>query len=128
MNLSDEQIDAVFDRFEEAPTLEYRYLVARAILAAASPPAIPEGWKLLKDSTYEERSWPEDSSHENGNYSCRCYHCDRMFTGHKRRACCKVCAAAPAAPEAGLNPSVHPSTTSTKFPDAADGGSGKGGA
>ena len=56
---------------------------------------VPEGWKLLKDTTQEERSWGEDSAHENGNYFCNCCVCLRVFVGHKRRVLCKVCAAAP---------------------------------
>ncbi|KKN33990.1 hypothetical protein LCGC14_0798030 [marine sediment metagenome] len=38
-----------------------------------------------------ERNWPEDFSHENGNYFCRCCHCGKDFIGHKRRVVCKVC-------------------------------------
>lgn len=63
-----------------------------------STPAEPlKGWKLLKDSTHVERSWPEDASHENGNYSNCCCECGRQFVGHKRRAVCKVCATPPSA-------------------------------
>ena len=32
--LTDAQIDEIWDRFEDAPTLSYRYLVTEAILAA----------------------------------------------------------------------------------------------
>jgi len=70
---------------------EARRVIDDIIAALAHP--IPQGWRLLKDSTYDERSWPEDASHENGNYSCCCCHCGRMFMGHKRRVSCKVCAA-----------------------------------
>jgi hypothetical protein len=38
-----------------------------------------------------ERDWPEDSSHENGNYLCHCSACQHDFTGHKRRTLCRVC-------------------------------------
>ncbi len=38
-----------------------------------------------------ERDWTEDFSHENGNYNCRCFSCERTFIGHKRRVQCKVC-------------------------------------
>lgn len=34
--------------------------------------------------------WPEDFSHENGNYFSEC-RCGRIFVGHKRRPICKVC-------------------------------------
>lgn len=63
--------------------------------AALSQPAVAQGWKLLKDSTHEERSWPEDASHENGSYYNTCCNCGRQFTGHKRRVICRVCDAAP---------------------------------
>ena len=38
------------------------------------------------------RNWPEDASHENGNYECKCMSCGSSFTGHKRRVVCKLCA------------------------------------
>lgn len=37
------------------------------------------------------QDWPEDFSHENGNYVCTCVHCGRLFYGHKRRVTCRVC-------------------------------------
>lgn len=37
------------------------------------------------------RNWTEDSSHENGNYECRCINCQNSFIGHKRRVVCKLC-------------------------------------
>ncbi len=36
-------------------------------------------------------NWKEDFKHENGNYTCKCYQCDRYFIGHKRRPMCKEC-------------------------------------
>ncbi len=38
-----------------------------------------------------DRSWPEDESHENGRYQHRCYACDNLFMGHKRRVVCRLC-------------------------------------
>ncbi len=35
--------------------------------------------------------WPEDFSHENGNYMCQCCICKATFVGHKRRVICKLC-------------------------------------
>ena len=35
--------------------------------------------------------WPEDFTHENGQYCCQCCYCFEMFTGHKRRVVCKSC-------------------------------------
>ena len=74
----------------------------RAALAAApaAQPVAPDGWKLLKDTTHDERSWNEDASHENGCYHNTCHYCGRMFTGHKRRVTCKACTAATPAPNA----------------------------
>jgi hypothetical protein len=79
---------------------EHNLWVERELRAstAAAPSPVPAGFKLLQDTTHAQRSWPEDASHENGNYSCCCCHCLRMFTAHKRRVVCKVCAAAPGAP------------------------------
>ena len=37
-------------------------------------------------------NWPEDASHENGDYECSCVKCKATFYGHKRRVICKVCA------------------------------------
>ena len=37
-------------------------------------------------------SWPEDYTHENGNYINNCAQCEAAFIGHKRRVICKVCA------------------------------------
>jgi hypothetical protein len=38
-----------------------------------------------------DMNWPEDSAHENGNYSNKCVACDKYFVGHKRRCVCRVC-------------------------------------
>lgn len=38
------------------------------------------------------KDWPEDFSHENGNYQCLCSSCGGTFIGHKRRMTCKECA------------------------------------
>jgi hypothetical protein len=35
--------------------------------------------------------WPEDSTHENGNYFNKCVACDTDFIGLKRRWVCKKC-------------------------------------
>ena len=39
-----------------------------------------------------EHNWPEDFSHENGNYNNDCYMCKTVFIGYKRRHVCRVCA------------------------------------
>jgi len=40
----------------------------------------------------EGRNWEEDFEHENGDYICKCVHCDHAFRGHKRRVVCRKCA------------------------------------
>lgn len=52
---------------------------------------VPQGYSLLKNSTFKERAWPEDLNHENGVYYCDCCVCGRQFQGHKRRVLCRVC-------------------------------------
>ncbi len=38
--------------------------------------------------------WPEDFSHDNGNYEHQCLTCGKLFVGHKARSICKKCMAA----------------------------------
>lgn len=45
----------------------------------------------MKTKQTSERDWPEDFSHENGNYLCQCFECTRTFRGYKRRVVCKTC-------------------------------------
>lgn len=72
---------------------------ARAALAAAQQvPAVPDGYKLLKDTTHDERRWHEDAKHENGSYFSECVCCLRSFVGHKRRGVCRACAQPEAVP------------------------------
>jgi hypothetical protein len=52
-----------------------------------------------RPSAPQDRDWPEDFEHENGNYICRCVGCKQLFVGHKRRVECKVCAAQSSAPQ-----------------------------
>lgn len=51
---------------------------------------VPDAKVIRRAKT--ERSWQEDFGHENGNYNCICYLCDKIFIGYKRRIICKVCA------------------------------------
>lgn len=46
----------------------------------------------VKNEGPEERNWPEDASHGNGNYQNKCVGCGEVFIGHKRRIICRVCA------------------------------------
>lgn len=81
----------------------FKHCVEEAIvelLKAQPKTVVPEGWKLLKDTTHEERGYPEDSKAENGAYSCVCLTCGRSFVGHKRRHVCRSCAGTHAAVEA----------------------------
>lgn len=41
--------------------------------------------------TKPEKDWPEDFSHENGMYYCRCVSCKELFIGYKRRVVCREC-------------------------------------
>lgn len=48
-------------------------------------------YQYSNDLTQSERSWPEDYTHENGNYTNICCQCSLHFVGHKRRVVCKKC-------------------------------------
>lgn len=58
--------------------------------AGANPPVANCPMRVLVPSL--PGNWPEDASHENGDYECLCYICQKPFYGHKRRVVCKVCA------------------------------------
>jgi hypothetical protein len=98
----DESVEVIRHGWETVHGRSERQLVLQIAALLAQPaasqavPAVPEGFKLLRNSTVTERSWKEDEAHENGNYSCECCECGRTFFGHKRRVVCKVCAAVPA--------------------------------
>jgi hypothetical protein len=51
--------------------------------------------------TTSAKDWPEDASHENGNYFNMCSVCDEQFIGHKRRMICKQCSTRAAERKAG---------------------------
>lgn len=40
---------------------------------------------------YSPYDWPDDWSHENGNYQNKCCDCGEIFIGHKRRVICRFC-------------------------------------
>lgn len=44
-------------------------------------------WRKVTNSS----DWPEDFTHENGQYRNTCTDCGGLFTGHKRRMMCKDC-------------------------------------
>jgi len=44
-------------------------------------------WQRLKEY---EGNYPEDYTHENGNYMNICRVCGSYFIGHKRRVWCKL--------------------------------------
>lgn len=54
----------------------------------------PESRLTMTDPA-DPKDWPEDFSHENGDYLNRCCHCNDIFRGHKRRVCCKLCSSPP---------------------------------
>ena len=80
---------AAVEALDMIEILEAELSAARSTLAEKER----EGWKLLKDSTFDERSFHEDAPLENGVYYNDCMNCGRSFTGYKRRTLCKVCAA-----------------------------------
>lgn len=84
--------DAAAKFVQAAPLSGTEVLKQRiAEIAASTEGALPKGWRLLKDTTFDERKWHEDASHENGNYCNTCVHCGREFIGHKRRGVCRAC-------------------------------------
>lgn len=60
----------------------------------AVPPltvVMPTGWKLLADTTHEQRAWPQGSPNA-GHYINDCVQCQRTFKGHKMMRQCAHCA------------------------------------
>lgn len=77
--------------------IEIRQLKAQFTAAPAEPTPFPNEhrgfWTKERAIDNTEGNWPEDFTHENGNYECICSACRKSFIGHKRRICCKQCAA-----------------------------------
>ena len=67
---------------DSCPVAELKILEHKAKGARPQPVSRPQ-------------DWPEDFSHENGNYENRCARCRRSFTGHKRRVVCRICEVSP---------------------------------
>ena len=42
-------------------------------------------------TTAQDRNYPADNAHANGNYHHRCFRCGCEFVGHKRRRTCRAC-------------------------------------
>lgn len=53
---------------------------------------VPPESETRPEAATEAHNWPEDFSHENGNYNNTCCMCKIVFVGHKRRYICRVCA------------------------------------
>lgn len=113
-NPQQREFEAEWDRHNTAiePHEMIRYGMVKAIAfrywqAALSQPKVA-GAVDERFPPREARNFPEDASHENGNYSNTCYLCGREFTGHKRRITCKACetarTASPSQPAAGEKP------------------------
>jgi len=66
-------------------------------MARDQKPVIPDAAEVRVTATPKvwfevtERDWPEDFSHENGQYMNTCVYCKLVFTGYKRRVVCKAC-------------------------------------
>lgn len=71
-------------------------LVAAPSPATHAPPAADGVGPAFPRVPSLPGNWPEDATHENGDYECTCCHCGATFYGHKRRVTCKVCATPPA--------------------------------
>jgi hypothetical protein len=67
------------------------------------------------------RSWTEDAPHENGNYLCECFECEKFFIGHKRRVVCKLCSVPDAERRSeSMNTNIlNTSLPMVKLPDAS---------
>lgn len=52
---------------------------------------IPFGYKLLRDTTLEQRSWMNESHSERGRNTLTCSHCLRVFHGNAKRTICRTC-------------------------------------
>jgi hypothetical protein len=48
---------------------------------------VPRGWRLIKDSSTADRSFPNDGA----AYRCHCVSCHRSFVGARSRLVCRSC-------------------------------------
>lgn len=87
------------ERFWRAAALDEASRECYFRLAALPQPKPKPAAELVPARVTAQQSgdWTEDAEHENGSYQCRCVMCGAGFTGHKRRAICKVCHNKPAA-------------------------------
>lgn len=88
---------------DRKPSIAEAWADAYAKLPVSSPPETATEKNVLwkgEDGRDKSGDWPEDFTHENGNYFNTCFDCARLFVGHKRRPLCKACALPIAQPEA----------------------------
>ncbi len=78
---------------------------------------VPEGFRLLRDTTYQERSFSDDARFENGNYENCCSFCGRNFRGHKRRVICKTCVTLNSPPSTASVPAAEKQEDSAPMTD-----------
>lgn len=52
---------------------------------------IPFGYKLLRDTTLEQRSWMNEIHSDRGPNHLTCSHCLRVFHGNAKRTICRTC-------------------------------------
>lgn len=55
------------------------------------PLEIPFGYKLLRDTTVEQRSWMNEAHSERGLATLTCSHCLRVFHANAKRTICRTC-------------------------------------
>jgi hypothetical protein len=53
---------------------------------------LPDGYKLLKTTTHQERNWHNHKHEDDAQYSNVCGNCGRDFLGYKRDITCRHCA------------------------------------
>jgi hypothetical protein len=103
MTLTPEEREAIQARLEDARVLNIDNIGTPAYAtfddSLRDIPALLSALKAAEERAEKAEAraqsingdWPEDFTHENGNYLNKCCYCETTFKGHKRRVVCKVC-------------------------------------